>query len=494
MDTDKNMIAKYLYYKIYRKLERFITIRINLICTTFILGLLAHFNLNLSAILIFFLLIILWTHTPYIFLGIIFLVIGWFYTSFFNINLPEDYLGDHKATVVSQPEPREFNKEVILKVEGIENYILTKVEKYYPLRIHDQITFTGEITPVENQTNSEFDYKTYNLSRQVIGEVKKIKIINKTKTENILTLLNFAKTKFEEDINGSLSEPGSSLMNGILFGDDSTISPELKENLKNTGIYHIISVSGFNVSIIFSAIFFIASKLLNRRKSILIALIFVFVFMFFIGLENLPVMRATLMLFFIFAGLYLGRKVNSISALLLSTTCILIIYPYYILNLSLLLSTFATLGILITGKFAIQVPNLLINNLFSDLKTSLAAIISTSFITFAAFKEINLTGIITNFFILPFIPLVMLAGGLIIVFKELSLDSIVYLLQILVDLIFKFFYLITDIISINLQLTSDSLLEIFILLIMIITYDFFKFKKNHSNQHAPDSSEYRPIS
>lgn len=477
------MISHYIKKRFISTISKFLNIRINNICIGLITGISANFNILLLLIILpsFFII-----RPQKAILLIIFILVGYLISFKYkesiqieNQNFINSQYSVISGVVITEPKQKDYDKEIIIKVTNLSTYLSAKVEKYYPIKIFDEINFTGNISEF-NTSEFDFDLKSYNLSRKVSLEVKNIKIVSKTTSSDVFSFLKELKFKFEDSINQALHEPDSSLVNGILFGQSDYLPQDLKDNLKVTGIYHIISISGFNVSIIFTTIFLVTKILFNRRISILISLAIVILFMYLIGIDNLPVVRATIMLLYTYTGLYLGTKVNTFTSLLISTTLLLVIYPYYILNISLLLSTFATFGILLTGRLSLPYLKLnIIKGLIDDLKVSLSAIAGTSFITYLSFGNINFTGIITNFFVLPFIPLIMFFGALLIILQSLKISLAEYLIEVIIHTILSFFYSITNLIAQNVAISSNNLLTLFIIIFIFILIDYKIYQKKY---------------
>lgn len=475
------MIFNYLKLRFYRPLKKYFGIKINFICLSLVISILI--NLSDCALLIasitILTILILKLKIYYLLVFLICLISSNVYIQSIPTEPTLITKPFYIATVVSEPLIKDYEQEITLQLEGNAGLSYAKTDKYSDIDIGNILIISGRISPIESAGNlSEFDYKRFLLSKKITSEIKNIKIISIDKNPSFITSLYKLKSELKSKIEQTLAEPDSSLLSGILFGEDSNLPQELAINLKNSGVYHIISVSGFNVGIIFTLINSILSKIISRRPRIIFSLLTVFIFTLFIGLDNLPVLRASLMLFFIYLASYFGRKVTAISALLLSTGLLLIYYPFYIFNLSFLLSTFATLGIVLLGKLYINIATLdSLKSLLEDLKTSLYAILSTSIITFLSFKQLNFSGLITNIFVLPFIPLLMLSGILIIIFKYLNLDLFLYLIKLATTTLLNLIYIVIDFISNNIYLAFDNLQPLFICLLIIIFIDYFKFKK-----------------
>src|SRR3989344_2351595 len=95
---------------------------------------------------------------------------------------------------------------------------------------------------------------------------------------------------FTSVINLYLSEPQASLTNGILFGMPVRSSGELYENLKRTGLLHIVVLSGMNITLLSSIICSLTARL-GKKLSIIITLVTIVGFILFVGIQP-PIVRA----------------------------------------------------------------------------------------------------------------------------------------------------------------------------------------------------------
>ncbi len=115
--------------------------------------------------------------------------------------------------------------------------------------------------------------------------------------------------KLVSNIFQALPVKEAGLLAGILFGDKSGFSRGFYNDLKNIGIVHIVVVSGMNVMIL--ARFFIESLagLIGRKWAILLGLSVIWFYSLMIGWQP-PILRAVLLVTFLYWAQLLGRKFN----------------------------------------------------------------------------------------------------------------------------------------------------------------------------------------
>ncbi len=115
--------------------------------------------------------------------------------------------------------------------------------------------------------------------------------------------------KLVSNIFQALPVKEAGLLAGILFGDKSGFPRGFYNDLKNIGIVHIVVVSGMNVMIL--ARFFIESLagLIGRKWAILLGLSVIWFYSLMIGWQP-PILRAVLLVTFLYWAQLLGRKFN----------------------------------------------------------------------------------------------------------------------------------------------------------------------------------------
>jgi len=97
------------------------------------------------------------------------------------------------------------------------------------------------------------------------------------------------------------------LLAGILFGEKAGFSKDFYSSLINLGIVHIVVVSGTNVVIIARFLIEGLSRLINRRRAIIFGLIVIWAYGIMVGLAA-PIIRAVLLISFLYWAQLLGRK------------------------------------------------------------------------------------------------------------------------------------------------------------------------------------------
>lgn len=239
----------------------------------------------------------------------------------------------------------------------------------------------------------------------------------------------------------------ASILNGILLGDKSGFSDKLYDRFSNSGISHIVSVSGLHVSILFSFLIVILGVLGINRKLLMFATIpFILIFMSASAFSP-SVARASVMLIIMIFAFLLSEEYHPLSALFLAIFIIVAIAPYSILSKGLIMSFSATLGIFVYFPYfygALLSPfsshkwekfkhlKLLRKPLAyfaSSLSFSLSTLLSTAYFLVIFFGKISKVQLLTNLWVIPFVSIIFCLGYVACIFIYICPWLSIYVLK-----------------------------------------------------------------
>lgn len=229
---------------------------------------------------------------------------------------------------------------------------------------------------------------------------------------------------FSQQTNKLLPEPQASLLNGILWGEQKMMPRDFYEALRRTGTLHVIALSGMNITILVNLLGKI-TLFLGRRRSIIISLILIVIFIWFVG-ASASVVRAGIMGVLSLLAVYFGRKDWALLSLFLAAGIMLIVNSPWIANVGFQLSFLATLGIIIlAGQSKPTRRESLIGEFIyegkENLRTTLAAQIFTLPVILYNFKQLSLVAPLTNVLVLWIVQPIMVMGFI------LSLVAVIFL-------------------------------------------------------------------
>lgn len=319
------------------------------------------------------------------------------------VALPDDNLAGvnliFSATVSAEPKLIDAQTEYILESAAINKKISIKLPAYPAYNFGDILQVSCYLDKPTVSPGSDFQYDKYLLTRGVgyvcLGPDAKLIGYRKSFFGYIYRLKSIVSAKAAM----LWSEPESSLIGGLLYGDNTTLPKEVADNFSRVGISHIIAVSGYNISIIAAALM---SALilagLYRRQAFWVAVTGILIFVIFAGAPASAV-RAGLMGTVVLVGQYLGRPSRAFPALIFAATLMILANPFTLVwDIGFQLSFVATAGILFLTRGA------------STVKTTLAAITATLPLILYHFGRLSIVALPVNLLVLWLIPYLMFFG------------------------------------------------------------------------------------
>jgi len=315
--------------------------------------------------------------------------------------------------IVQDIDVRSDKQLITFRPEGFEQNILITTTLGQEFFYGDWILAEGKIAEVKNF--SDFDYQKY-LERYNVYAVMsypKVLILKSHQLNPAKEFLLKIKYAFAKRVGGFIKEPQSSLLMGILIGARKTLPQNIIDNFNNTGTSHIIAVSGFNITIIISALGSLV-YLFGRKTSFWLSVFALFGFVIIAG-ASASVIRAAIMGFLLLLSFRLGRQYAVAPALFLAALVMLIINPKILFwDVGFQLSFAATLGIVyflpLLQKFLQRVPEFFGGKTL--ILTTLSAIIATLPLILLTFGRLSLSALLVNVLVLPAVPFAMLFGFL----------------------------------------------------------------------------------
>lgn len=330
-----------------------------------------------------------------------------------NLNQKE-FSGEVK--IVKEPEQKGSYQNLVVATLD-KNKFLINVYSYPQYFYGDALKVKCILEIPENK---KFNYQMY-LAKDGIFYLcskAKIEIIARNQGNGFYAAMLKIKSQLQKNIDKNIPAPQSGLLSGLLLGGDDKLSQEIQNNFSQTGMTHIVAVSGYNVTIIAEYLMFLGIFLgLWRKQAFWFALIGIFLFVFLVGFPASAV-RAGIMGSLLLWAMKNGRLSNAQNAIIFSAGIMLLINPLLLrFDIGFQLSFLATLGIVYFSPF-------LENRMLKKYRTfgmgeililTLSAQIFVLPIILYNFKSLSLISPLANILVLPIIPLTMFLGfGLIV--------------------------------------------------------------------------------
>jgi ComEC/Rec2-related protein len=366
---------------------------------------------------------------------------------------------------------------------------------FQKIELYEIYKVTGKTSPLFKNDVTEkrplfFYYETdklnYDVSFIIKYNVKLEKIDNqKSYLEIILKDIKDLSFKLKDIVRKNLDEPYGAIANGVTLGDTNFFTDETRQTFTNSGLIHLMVLSGTNISILFFSFWFLFRSF-NPKLRIIFSIILIWIFIIMTGL-NAPAIRAGIMATFLISGNFFKRKINLFNSLFFSLF-LLTLYDINSLfyNPSLHLSFLASFAIFIMAPFFYNFLNLKFQkNNFHLLKiliaVTLAILLTTTPYILGMVGKFGTGGLFLTFLAEPITFAIMLATSILILFFLIfNLDFLNLLIANFITFFAKIFLNLATIGAnyfpqIKLEIGKNFLIIYY--LILFTTFIFFYLKK-----------------
>lgn len=233
----------------------------------------------------------------------------------------------------------------------------TDLSQYSNYVYGDILVLNGKINIPKLLGNpGEFNYKRYLNSNGIYGTITTYSVKNvDNKADNfILNYIYKFKNYLNDRIDKKIPEAEANLLKSMVYGDDSKLDEEIKNDFTEIGISHLIAVSGSNISNVVLIIYLVSSLFnIKRVNKLIFSIIFILIFCVFTNFE-LSLVRATIMSIAFLITNYINERsdrknigINKYKILIFSFVLIFIYNPYCVYNIGFQFSYASTVGIII---------------------------------------------------------------------------------------------------------------------------------------------------
>jgi competence protein ComEC len=325
--------------------------------------------------------------------------------------------------VVREPDKRERSQLVAVSnltndTVPLRGIILATVSRHNDIRYGDMVTITGTLgrpQPFETEFGRMFAYDRFLLAQGITHTIPyaQVTVVSRDNGSIVLSALFSIKQRISTALGETLLEPESGLARGMLLGEKQSLGKEVTAHFRDSGLIHIVVLSGYNIAIVVLALMaLLARTRLRVRAGIATCAIVLFALM--VG-PSATVVRASIMALLVLLTEVYGKTYVILRALMLSATGMVLWNPYLLVSdPGFHLSFLATLGlILIAPHFAEFLKKFGYEN---QLSGYVVATVSTQIMTLPylmyAMGSVPLLAIVANVLVLPLVPLAMLFSAL----------------------------------------------------------------------------------
>jgi competence protein ComEC len=366
-----------------------------------------------------------------------------------------------------------------------------KLKKLYnKIKIGNILEVEGSyIKGREERNPGEFDYNKYLRKNGLSGLLyiynsSGIKIVE-GETAYFDNLIFTIRKNIDEQIRKIYNPVTAGFLRGILLADRSEIKYNEKQDFINSGVIHILAVSGLHVGYILLIFTFIFGRFNIYVKSIL-TIIGLVLFLLITGVPP-SAFRATVMTIVLISAFLMNKSTNLLNSVAIAALIILIINPEELFNAGFQLSFSAVISIAVVYPVfrekikEMNFQNRLLQGLFLLLGVSLAAQIGTLPVTIYYFGKISLVALFTNLLVIPAVGIIV-GIGIFSLFLSILLPFITSFFTIVNELLVKTIYSVIHFTGASnlsfLRIHNFSIIDIitFYLILIFFLYYVEKFQ------------------
>jgi competence protein ComEC len=261
----------------------------------------------------------------------------------------------------------------------------------------------------EERNPGEFNYDNYLHSKGISGlffvnDDYDVKIIDWSSNLFQKTIFN-ARKFVDSKINSFHNSQTAGLLRGLLLADRSNIDYETRTEFVNSGVMHILAVSGLHVGYI-ALIFIVVFGRFNIFIRSILTIVGLIAFLLLTGMPA-SVFRAVVMAVVIIFAYMTNRSSNIFNSLAIAAFIVLALNPEEIFSAGFQLSFLAVLSIAVIYPIiqnfinSLQLKSIVVNYILLFMGVSLSAQIGTLPLTLIYFGKLSLVALLTNLIVIP---------------------------------------------------------------------------------------------
>ncbi|HKC35897.1 MAG TPA: ComEC/Rec2 family competence protein, partial [Chitinophagaceae bacterium] len=295
------------------------------------------------------------------------------------------------------------------------------------LEYGSQLIITKPLQEIKNSGNpGGFNYKRYSLfqgiTHQVYLKENEFEILPITNKTLFQQFINTSRTKVLNILRANIKgEKELGLAEALLIGYKDDLDKTLVQSYSNTGVVHVIAISGLHLGLIYWLLTWLfkplqKGKKLNWLRPVLI-LAGLWLFSLLSGAQP-SVLRSAVMFTCIVLGDSFERKSSTFNTLALSALFLLLINPYWLWDVGFQLSYAAVLSIVIFMKpiyHWFYIKNKILDFIWKLNAITIAAQILTLPIGIYHFHQFPFSFLLTNVLAVPLSSLIVLGEILVCV-------------------------------------------------------------------------------
>jgi len=309
-------------------------------------------------------------------------------------------------------------------------------------RVHqgDRLTLTGRLRRPDGRRNpGGFDYRAYLARRGTcctlyVGQPRDVQVHAAARgllTATVVAVRSYVHRQIRRYIP---TDNGRAVLQALLLGDRSRVTDEQRERFAQTGLLHLLAVSGLHVFLVGMVVYVLLRPLLMRvrlprtaveRMRAVLTVALLGLYMLLTG-GRPSVVRAVIMAALFIGGILFQRSASSLNTLGVAALVLLAVRPPALFDVGFQLSMTAVAGIItLNPRLLEMMPPWMLQGtvrewMVSSGTVSAAAILSTAPVLLYHFGWVSAAGLLLNMTGIPFTALGLTAAILTVTTGGLS--------------------------------------------------------------------------
>jgi len=216
----------------------------------------------------------------------------------------------------------------------------------------DEILVGAEVTKIKNKNNpgefnAEYYWKSRGIETMAFVSPSEMTWVDSKSPSLLSSFFSYFSNYLNSALTDNLSGSDLAIAQALVLGDKSLLESDVKNAFTNTGAMHVLAVSGMHVGLIlylFLALFGFFPSFLSKKQATILIVLILWIYAIITGLSA-SVIRAVFMFTILALSQISSKQNDSLNTLFFSAFILLILNPFYLLDVGFQLSYLAMIGI-----------------------------------------------------------------------------------------------------------------------------------------------------
>ena len=270
--------------------------------------------------------------------------------------------------------------------------------------VGDSLSFEAEVEKVKGFNLGVFSLSNY---RSGVGYSSSVQASKVVVTSGQMNIDEQFRDKVKTALLQNMEEKNAYIAYAVLFGDQVMIEEEVSQVYRNSGIVHVLTVSGLHISFIVGALMlFLKLFRSNKFVNLIIISLVLLCYCYLCGFTP-SVVRATIMALILCLSRICNRPYDGLNALAIAGFVIVLFSPLSAIDVGFLMSFFCVMFILLLAKpFTRVLSHVMPNKIAQLTAVSVAAQFGILPFTASFFSSFNFLSVFANLLIIPIFSLI----------------------------------------------------------------------------------------